>query len=423
MSGSHSARRVAMLSVHTSPLAQPGTGDAGGMNVYVLELARAMAEQDACVEIFTRRTTAQQPDVVEVADGVLVRHVTAGPYEGLDKNDLPAQLCYFTQGVLRTEAARRAGWYDVVHSHYWLSGQAGWLAADRWGVPLIHTMHTMARVKNAQLAPGDTPEPRARIIGEEQVIEQSGAIIANTEHEAQELEHLYGAQPDQIHVVAPGVNLDEFTPSGDAADRRSIRTSLGLPHDRDVIVFAGRIQPLKGPDVLVEALAHMRDAYPDRPLPELVVIGGPSGRRAALSELRALAYRCGVAGSVRFVPPAGRAELAEWMRAADYVAMPSRNESFGLVAIEAQACGTPVIAARVGGLRTAVADGRSGVLVPDHMPATWAVAMREALDNRKLRERLRRGARAHAENFTWQHAASQTLAVYEKTLSAALPAS
>lgn len=157
MTVSHPAHRVAMLCVHTSPLAQPGTGDAGGMNVYVVELARAMAAQGTEVEIFTRRTTANQPDVVEVDDGVLVRHVTAGPYEGLDKNDLPGQLCYFTQGVLRTEAARQPGWYDIVHSHYWLSGQAGWLAADRWNVPLVHTMHTMARVKNAQLAPGTPP--------------------------------------------------------------------------------------------------------------------------------------------------------------------------------------------------------------------------------------------------------------------------
>lgn len=228
MTVSHPAHRVAMLCVHTSPLAQPGTGDAGGMNVYVVELARAMAAQGTEVEIFTRRTTANQPDVVEVDDGVLVRHVTAGPYEGLDKNDLPGQLCYFTQGVLRTEAARQPGWYDIVHSHYWLSGQAGWLAADRWNVPLVHTMHTMARVKNAQLAPGDAPEPRARIIGEEQVVEQSAALVANTDKEAHELHTLYAADPEKVHVVAPGVDLAAFTPPIDDHQRQAERVALGL---------------------------------------------------------------------------------------------------------------------------------------------------------------------------------------------------
>src|SRR5579884_3902809 len=162
-------RRVAMLSVHTSPLHQPGTGDAGGMNVYIVELSRCLAGLGVEVEIFTRATSSDLPPTVELAPGVLVRHVVAGPFEGLYKEDLPAQLCAFTHGVLRTEAGHRAGHYDLVHSHYWLSGQVGWLAAERWGVPLVHTMHTMAKVKNAQLAAGDTPEPAARVIGESQV--------------------------------------------------------------------------------------------------------------------------------------------------------------------------------------------------------------------------------------------------------------
>ncbi|ACV09725.1 D-inositol-3-phosphate glycosyltransferase [Jonesia denitrificans] len=419
MTVSHPAHRVAMLCVHTSPLAQPGTGDAGGMNVYVVELARAMAAQGTEVEIFTRRTTANQPDVVEVDDGVLVRHVTAGPYEGLDKNDLPGQLCYFTQGVLRTEAARQPGWYDIVHSHYWLSGQAGWLAADRWNVPLVHTMHTMARVKNAQLAPGDAPEPRARIIGEEQVVEQSAALVANTDKEAHELHTLYAADPEKVHVVAPGVDLAAFTPPIDDHQRQAERVALGLAPEGDVIVFAGRIQPLKGPDVLVDALALLRSQQPDRPMPTLVIIGGPSGRPAALGELRARVFQRGVAQHVRFVPPADRPTLAQWMRVADYVAMPSRNESFGLVAIEAQACGTPVIAADVGGLTTAVAHKKSGLLVPDHRPQTWAGVLQVALGDTQLRESLRAGARRHAQQFTWDHTATDMLAVYERTRVAA----
>jgi D-inositol-3-phosphate glycosyltransferase len=230
--------RVAMLSVHTSPLDQPGTGDAGGMNVYVTDLARALAARGAEVEIFTRATSSTQPDVVPMDDGVLVRHIPAGPYEGLDKNDLPGQLCAFTAGVLRTEAARAAGWYDVVHSHYWLSGQVGWLAAERWDVPLVHTMHTLAKVKNAALAPGDSPEPLGRVIGEEQVVAASHALVASTAEEAADLVEMYDADPGAVHVVAPGVDLELFgtdvprgavDPAALRAARDRARLDLGLP--------------------------------------------------------------------------------------------------------------------------------------------------------------------------------------------------
>jgi D-inositol-3-phosphate glycosyltransferase len=196
-----------MLSVHTSPLDQPGTGDAGGMNVYVAELAKQLAALDVEVEIFTRATTSELPPVVETAPGVSVRHVMAGPYGELGKTDLAAQLCGFASGVLRAEASRAPGWYDVVHSHYWLSGQVGWLATERWGVPLVHTMHTMAKVKNLALADGDAPEPRTRELGEEQVVDAAHRLLANTEDEARELNVLYGADPDKIVTVRPGVDL------------------------------------------------------------------------------------------------------------------------------------------------------------------------------------------------------------------------
>src|SRR6476619_5194338 len=180
-------RRVAMLSVHTSPLHQPGTGDAGGMNVYIVELAQRLAAINIEVEIFTRATTAALPPTVELAPGVLVRHIDAGPYEGLPKEDLPAQLCAFTHGVMQAWAGHRPGHYDLVHSHYWLSGHVGWLAAQRWGAPLVHAMHTMAKVKNAALAEGDTPEPAARVIGEQQIVRAADRLIANTGEEADEL--------------------------------------------------------------------------------------------------------------------------------------------------------------------------------------------------------------------------------------------
>ena len=193
-------RRVAVLSVHTSPLAQPGTGDAGGMNVYVLQTALHMARRGVEVEIFTRATSSADPPVVSPAPGVVVRNVVAGPFEGLDKNDLPTQLCAFTAGVLRAEANHEPGFYDIVHSHYWLSGQVGWLARDRWAVPLVHTAHTLAAVKNAALADGDSPEPPLRAVGEQQVVDEADRLIVNTEAEVHQLISLHNADPLRIEV-------------------------------------------------------------------------------------------------------------------------------------------------------------------------------------------------------------------------------
>jgi D-inositol-3-phosphate glycosyltransferase len=414
----HEQPRVAMLSVHTSPLDQPGTGDAGGMNVYVTELAQALAARGAEVEIFTRATSSALPDQVAVADGVMVRHVAAGPYEGLDKNELPGQLCAFTAGVLRTEAARSPGWYDVVHSHYWLSGQVGWLAADRWDVPLVHTMHTLAKVKNAALAPGDTPEPVGRVIGEEQVVAAAHALIASTAQEAADLVELYDADPAKVHVAAPGVDLDLFHPgtavagpSGLAEATAAARRVVGLPPDEHVVLFAGRVQPLKAPDVLVRALAEM--AGRGLPVPLLVVLGGPSGNPHAVAELTALAASLGVAGRVVLRAPVPRTELADWYRAADLVAVPSRSESFGLVAAEAQACGTPVVAAHVGGLRTVVVDGISGLLVRGHDPRRWADAIAGLLADPERRLVLAAGACRHARRLGWDAAAQAVLKVYD----------
>src|SRR3954454_21730008 len=209
---SRQPRRIAMLSVHTSPLEQPGTGDAGGMNVYVAETARRLAERGTEVEIFTRATSGTSLCTQELAPGVLVRHIVAGPLEGLSKNDLPGQLCAFASGVLRVEAHHDPGWYDVVHSHYWLSGQVGWLTADRWHVPLVHSMHTMAKVKNLTLAEGDPPEPMVRVIGEDQVVAESDRLVCNTDIEARELVDLYGADPARIVTIPTGVDLARFRP-------------------------------------------------------------------------------------------------------------------------------------------------------------------------------------------------------------------
>ncbi len=413
---SHRPRRIATLSMHTSPLEQPGTGDAGGMNVYIVEVSKRLAEAGVEVEIFTRATSSEQPPSLELAPGVIVRHVMAGPYEGLAKQDLPGQLCAFTAGVLRAEAARTPGWYDLIHSHYWLSGQAGWLARERWGVPLVHTPHTLAKVKNALLAEGDTPEPATRLIGEEQVVDESDWLVANTTSEARQLIELYDADPGRVSVVRPGADLARFTPGS----RRAARRRYGLPPDGLVLLFVGRVQPLKAPDVVIRAVAALRDRDPvlSRRV-TAVICGGPSGTGLERpAHLHDLATSLGVADAVRFLPPQPAAALADLYRAADLLCVPSHNESFGLVAVEAQACGTPVVAARVGGLVTAVADGTSGVLVDNHDPRRWAAVLGNLLAAPQRRARLSAGALTHARNFSWDRTVHGLLEVYRDAIAA-----
>ncbi len=408
MTNADSIRRIAMFTVHTSPLEQPGTGDAGGLNVYVAEVARQLAARGREVEIFTRATSGAQPPAAELAPGVTVRHVTAGPFEGLRKNDLPGQLCAFAAGVMRAGAARDEGHYDIIHSHYWLSGQVGWLAADRWRVPLVHSMHTMARVKNLHVAADDALEPSGREIGEAQVVEAADRLVANTADEARELVELYAADPARVRVVPPGVDLEVFRPG----DQRAARATLGLPLDAKVLLFVGRIQPLKAPDVLLRAARELIARHPDW-CGELVVgvLGGPSGtgldRPRRLEEL---ADELGITSTVRFVPPVDRPTLAQWYQAADVVTVPSYSESFGLVAVEAQACGTPVVAADVGGLPFAVGD--AGLLVPTHETGDWADALESLLLDGERRAELSRRAVRHAAGFGWDATTDRLLEVY-----------
>lgn len=405
-------RRVAVLSVHTSPTEQPGTGDAGGMNVYVAQTAIRMARRGVEAEIFTRATSSEQPPTVELEPGATVRFVAAGPFEGLGKDDLPSQLCAFTAGVLRAEARHDPGWYDVVHSHYWLSGQVGWLARDRWGVPLVHSAHTLAKVKNTALAAGDTPEPRVRVIGEDQVVAEADRLVANTEIESKQLLDLYDADPHRTVTIPPGVDTDRFRPG----DRAAARAELGLPAGAVVLAFVGRIQRLKAPDVLLRAAAELVVRAPGlRERLVVLIAGGPSGSGLAEpTSLHELAAELGITDLVRFLPPRAGDELVTVYRAADVVAVPSHNESFGLVALEAQACGTPVVATRVGGLPVAVAEGRSGLLVSGHDISDWADALGELALDPGRREQMGRTAATHAHRFSWDRTTDALLGAYDE---------
>lgn len=416
LGGDRPLRRVAMISVHTSPLDQPGTGDAGGMNVYVLELSKRLAQRNLEVEIYTRATSSALPPTVEVAPGVRVHNVPAGPYEGLAKDELPAQLCVFARHLLRAEAGHERGWFDLIHSHYWLSGQVGALLRDRWTVPLVHTMHTMAKVKNQLLAEGDMPEPSARVLGEEQVVDAADMLVANTNIEAKQLIELYGAWPSRVDVVQPGVDLGVFRPRSQLDARRR----LGLPLDAVVPMFVGRLQPLKAPDVLLRAVALLLDRDPSlRQHLVVPVVGGPSGSGLEHPEaMSSLASSLGISDVVRFVPPVSREALADWYAAATLVCVPSYNESFGLVAIEASAVGTPVVAAAVGGLGTVVLDERTGLLVEGHDPADYARAIERIVHSPAYRTALGTAAASHARGFAWERTADQTVQVYRRAARA-----
>lgn len=407
--------RIAAISLHTSPLDQPGTGDAGGMNVYVVEVAKRLAERGVAVDVFTRATSFEQPPEVELAPGVTVRNIAAGPYGTLDKTVLVHYLCPFVHGVLRAEAENLGGRYDLVHAHYWLSGQAGWSAAREWGVPLVHSMHTMARVKNMSLAEGDTPEPEERVRGEDALVALADRLIANTDDEAAQLIHYYGADPGRVSTVFPGVDLQTFTPGPRAEALRR----LGLPADAALLLFVGRVQRLKAPDVLLRAAARLLEDAPHlRDRLVVAVVGGQSGSGCAEPGLLSdLARSLGIAGVVRLEPPRSRTELVHYYRAAAVTVVPSYSESFGLVAVESQACGTPVVAARVGGLPTAVRDGVSGVLIDGHDPDDYARVLRRVVAEPAWRDRMGAAGVRHASGLSWEATVDGLLAAYREALA------
>jgi D-inositol-3-phosphate glycosyltransferase len=412
--------RVALVSVHTCPLDQPGLGDSGGMNVYVRSVARRLAEMGVEVDIFTRWAGPEQ-HVVDVDPGVRVVHLEAGPDAPVEKEELPKYLTEFLSAMIRFETEESARinvaspMYDVVHSHYWLSGWIGRLARERWRIPLAHSFHTLGRIKNRTLAPGETPEPPRRIRGEQRVVHAADCILAPTIGEAADLVNLYGADPRSVRVIAPGVDTEVFTPGdGDEA-----KASLGLS-GRRVILFVGRLQPLKQPEVAVRAVAELMRHEPEfAGQVTLMVLGGPSGRGGVQPEsLAKLAAELGIVESLRLEGAIPHDELPRYYRAADAVLIPSRSESFGLVAIEASACGAPVVASDVGGLGVTVRDGVTGLLVPSFEPLAYADAKWRVLSDPALSAAMGSAGSHFARRFDWRRASLDLLAVYEELVQA-----
>ena len=398
--------------VHTSPLDQPGIGDAGGMNIYVLESAQRMAAMGVEVDIFTRRTESESPEIIEISKGVRVRYFDCG-HGNLTKEQMPVHILGLSKEFLRIVKDEK---YDAIHSHYWISGKVAMPAATKLGIPLIHTMHTMARVKNLNLAEGESPEPMIRVQGETQVAAAAQALIANTDAEAASLVSLYDACPDTVHVVNPGVDLFTFSPG---TGRKAAREQIGTPADALIVTFVGRIQPHKGPEVLIRATSELVKHSPQM-RPQLIVniIGGASGANTEeVERLKELATWLNIDDVIHFAPPVPRADLVHWYRAADLVCVPSYSESFGLVALEAQACGTPVVATAIGGLRTAVADGISGVLVDGHDPKAWSSVIARLLHEPQRRVLLSMGAIEHASHFGWDTTARGTLDIYDQVIT------
>ncbi len=392
--------RVAMLSVHTSPLAQPGAGDGGGMNVYVRSLASNLARAGVPCDVLTRAEHAEQPPVVEVEPGFRVVHLAAGAVAPVPKGELPELVEPFVDAALAFFASEGEP-YDVLHANYWISGAVGHRLKHDLDLPLVATFHTLDRVK-AEAGVGDDPETRARVEGE--IVNCADLMVAATDEERDQLVTLYGAEPDRVEVVPPGVDHHVFAPGDRAEARRALRLDPGAR----VLLYVGRIQPLKGADLAVRCLAELD------PDVTLLVVGGPSGTEgeAEVLGLRRLVSDLGLESRVRFVPPQTHERLAVYYQAADVCLVPSRTESFGLVALEAAACGTPVVAADVGGLGSVVADGDTGFLVDGRAALDYAVPVDMLLSDDELAREMSAAALARSSRYMWSIAAARLRRLY-----------
>jgi D-inositol-3-phosphate glycosyltransferase len=402
--------RVAYVAMHSSPLLQPGQGDAGGMNVYLDRLSRTMVKRGVDVTVFTRRFDRELPHVIEVVPGYRVVHIKAGPAERLAIPDMQQHVDSFSDGVLDwiTQRDRR---YEIVHSHYWLSGRTGVRIKDVFKIPLANSFHTLGKVKDAAKHPSEDSSTLLRLAAEADAIANSDCVIASTPFEFDDLLEHYNATPERLCVSAPGVDHAVFH----RGDQAAAREYLGFGTEK-IVLFVGRIQAHKGASIAVEAFADMLDARTDKdPSVVLHIVGGASGAqgRSELEVCRRIIEQEQLAPLVRFFDPLPHSVLATHYRAADVVIVPSRSESFGLVAAEAQASGTPVVASNIGGLPYVVNASESGLLVNDHDHRAFATAMAAILDHPGFADRLSDGAVAFSQKFSWDATATRMLELYE----------
>lgn len=396
--------RIAYVSMHTSPTATPGSGDAGGMNVVELATARALAGLGHRVDLVTRRTGSDTPDVVDVRDGVRVLVLPAGPATPLAKSEIDQYTGEFGQGLAGLGA------YDVVHSHHWMSGVAALPWARATGAPHVQSFHSVAAHPDRPLGEGEPPESPRRVPGERLVATSSDAIVAISVAEARTVVERCGADPERVVIVHPGVDLETFRPAapGDARPAGDGTDGNGY------VLFAARLQPLKGPDLALRALAHVEKWQ----RPRLLVAGDVSADFAEYTaELRRLVVDLGLEDEVEFVGPLDRERLAQALRGARLLLVPSHSETFGLVALEAAASGVPVVAAAAGGLREAVAHGETGQLLDSREPQEWGRAITHVLATPGLRARMGTAARIHARRFEWDWTARRLEAVYRDLLA------
>jgi len=388
--------RLAVLSFHTSPLTQAGTGDGGGMNVYVRELAAALARRGDEVDVFTRLEAPSEAPIVDVEPGVRVHRVPAGPPRLLDKDDLVDHVDTFTQGVL-SRMLESPDCYRAIHANYWLSGIAGHALKHELDVPLLMTFHTVERIKGG--AHADASSDRAA--AEDAIVACADAVLASCDVEAAQLSSVLGVDPDRVAVVPLGVDHAFFGPG----DRTQARRALGIDADGPLLLFAGRLQELKGADLAIETLGELARRGGSH---RLVIVGGPSGPGGAAYEAALHEQAADVGhGRIQFVAPQPHELLSTYYRAADACLVPSRAESFGLVALEASACGAPVVAADVGGLAALVDPGATGLLVAERDPRAWADAVEWVSADPLRSMRLSTAAVLRAQRYTWRAAATR----------------
>ncbi len=409
-------RRIAVISMHTSPTASLGKSANGGLNVYVREVCTAFSERGITTDVFTRRQSPDDPDVEELAPNSRVVYLPAG--DGGDKYSLLDAVPQFASAVRHFARSNDLS-YDLLFSHYWLSGEAACLLRPDLATGWAHIAHTLGLVKNRTLASGATPEPASRIRIEGEIAQQADLMIASTDDEAYELIDSYRARSDRVFVVPPGVDLSEFQP----IDRGEARREVGYGPGR-LLLFVGRLERLKGAEVAIGALSLIRDRAHDDV--RLIVLGddarngsGRSGEESEKARLQAIASSMGVGDRVDFLGSVAHHELPFFYAAADVLVMPSYSESFGLVALEAQACGLPVVGSGVTGLRSVVRDEVTGYLIDGHDPAVYAERIGRLLDVPELAEQMGRRGHLLAQRFSWNRTADRLLTLFEEAIERA----